>query len=75
MPREVVTVQVGQCGNQIGSAFWAAALREHAAANPDGLYDDAMSSFFQNVDTRFQPPMYAMVHRLPAAAPPRPLPV
>ena len=22
MPREIITLQVGQCGNQIGSEFW-----------------------------------------------------
>ena len=27
MVREVITVQVGQCGNQIGSRFWDLALR------------------------------------------------
>lgn len=22
MPREIITLQVGQCGNQIGAEFW-----------------------------------------------------
>lgn len=43
MPRELITVQVGQCGNQIGCKFWELALKEHAAYNPAGLYDDAIS--------------------------------
>ena len=30
MPRELITLQVGQCGNQIGWRFWDLALREHA---------------------------------------------
>lgn len=47
-----VVVQVGQCGNQIGCCFWDLALREHAAVNQKGIYDDAISSFFRNVDTR-----------------------
>ena len=34
MPRELITVQIGQCGNQIGCKFWEMALKEHAAANP-----------------------------------------
>ena len=54
MPREIVTIQVGQAGNQIGCRFWDLALREHAAFNPTGIYDDALSSFFRNVDTRYQ---------------------
>jgi tubulin epsilon len=53
MPREIITVQVGQAGNQIGCRFWDLALREHAAFNPQGVYDDALSSFFRNVDTRY----------------------
>ncbi|KAF8067140.1 Tube1 [Scenedesmus sp. PABB004] len=57
MPRELVTVQVGQCGNQVGCRFWELALREHAAYNPAGLYDDALSSFFRNVDARHEPPI------------------
>jgi tubulin epsilon len=57
MPRELITVQVGQCGNQIGCRFWELALREHAAYNPAGVYDDALSSFFRNVDRRQQPPL------------------
>ena len=50
MPREVVTVQIGQCGNQIGSRFWDLALREHALHNPLALYDEPLSSVFVNVD-------------------------
>lgn len=57
MPRELITVQVGQCGNQIGCRFWELALREQAAYNPGGVYDDAISSFFKNVDQRYEPPM------------------
>ena len=45
MPREIITIQVGQCGNQIGMRFWDLALREHAERGI--LFDDAMSSFFK----------------------------
>lgn len=47
-----IVVQVGQCGNQVGSRFWDLALREHASVNKKGIYDEALSSFFRNVDTR-----------------------
>jgi len=30
MPREFITIQVGQCGNQIGREFWKMALNEHS---------------------------------------------
>ena len=51
MPREVVTLQVGQCGNQIGCRFWELALKEHASIS-NGKFDDSLSTFFRNVDTR-----------------------
>ena len=57
MPREIITVQCGQCGNQIGWRFWDLALREHAAQNKDGVFDEAFSSFFRNVDTRYADPI------------------
>ena len=57
MPREVVAIQVGQCGNQIGQRFWELALREHALCSEDRdtpslPYTDALSSFFRNVDSK-----------------------
>ena len=55
MVREVVTVQVGQCGNQIGTRFWDLALREHAQEAKSTAYDPPMSAFFRNVDTRHTP--------------------
>lgn len=51
-----IVLQVGQCGNQIGCRFWDLALKEHAAVNKKGLYDEPISTFFQNVDTRSSPP-------------------
>ncbi|KAE8602665.1 hypothetical protein XENTR_v10014076 [Xenopus tropicalis] len=47
-----IVVQVGQCGNQIGCRFWDLALREHASVNKKGIFDEALCSFFRNVDTR-----------------------
>uniref|UniRef100_A0A914MJ26 GRIP domain-containing protein n=1 Tax=Meloidogyne incognita TaxID=6306 RepID=A0A914MJ26_MELIC len=35
--REIVTIQVGQCGNQIGSKFWEVISDEHGI-QPDGSY-------------------------------------
>ncbi|XP_076456635.1 tubulin epsilon chain-like [Babylonia areolata] len=51
-----IVIQVGQCGNQIGCRFWDLALREHAAVNKNGLYDEPLSSFFRNVDSRHDDP-------------------
>ena len=54
-------IQVGQCGNQLGRRFWDCALHEHSehvkqtAASGRGaavpIYDDALSTFFRNVDS------------------------
>ncbi|XP_064652208.1 tubulin epsilon chain-like [Lineus longissimus] len=52
-----IVVQVGQCGNQIGTRFWDLALREHASTNKRGVYDESISSFFRNVDTRYDDPV------------------
>eukprot|EP01035_Chromulina_nebulosa_P018094 gene18094-23743_t len=42
--RETITVQVGQCGNQIGNQFWSKLLLEHEHT-PDN--DEALSAFFR----------------------------
>lgn len=39
MPREIITLQVGQCGNQVGAAFWQQLCLEHGIA-PDGTCVD-----------------------------------
>lgn len=36
--REIVHVQVGQCGNQIGGQFWETISAEHGV-NPQGKYE------------------------------------
>ncbi|CUI14870.1 epsilon tubulin, putative [Bodo saltans] len=43
MPREVVTVQVGQCGNQMGSKFWDVLLQEHLT-HPE--FEEARDALF-----------------------------
>ena len=39
MPREIITLQVGQCGNQIGNEFWKMLCAEHGIRN-DGILED-----------------------------------
>ncbi|KAJ3270822.1 Tubulin gamma-2 chain [Terramyces sp. JEL0728] len=39
MPREIITLQVGQCGNQIGHEFWSRLCAEHGI-RPDGILQD-----------------------------------
>lgn len=58
--RETVTIQVGQCGNQIGNQFWSQMLLEHEKT-PDT--DDALSAFF-----RFAPQKDGRTHAMKARA-------
>jgi len=37
MPREIISLHVGQCGNQIGSKYWEVVSQEHGLAE-DGTY-------------------------------------
>ncbi|GFY68614.1 tubulin gamma-1 chain [Trichonephila inaurata madagascariensis] len=39
MPREMITLQIGQCGNQIGDEFWKKLCAEHGI-NPEGILED-----------------------------------
>jgi len=39
MPREIITIQAGQCGNQVGCEFWKQIVKEHGI-RPDGILED-----------------------------------
>jgi hypothetical protein len=62
MPREIVTLQCGQCGNQIGSEFWKQLCREHGIA-PNGMLEDYATQgddrkdvfFYQADDDKYIP--------------------
>ena len=63
MPREIITLQVGQCGNQIGMEFWKQLCLEHGIG-PDGMLEDFASNgggdrrdvfFYQADDEHFIP--------------------
>lgn len=47
-----IVLQIGQCGNQIGSEFWSSALKEHASHDNTGTFSESVSSFFRNVNTK-----------------------
>lgn len=47
MPKELITLSVGQCGNQLGLRFWEAAVAESTMHSSDGSSDDSMSVLFQ----------------------------
>ncbi|KAI3429359.1 hypothetical protein D9Q98_005454 [Chlorella vulgaris] len=64
MPRELVTLQVGQCGNQVGAEFWRKLCSEHGINN-DGIVEEWAASgatgdrkdvfFYQADDERYIP--------------------
>ncbi|VDK63495.1 unnamed protein product, partial [Onchocerca ochengi] len=37
MQREIITVQIGRCGNRVGTKFWEIIANEHGI-EPDGFY-------------------------------------
>ncbi|KAI9730856.1 MAG: gamma-tubulin [Cirrosporium novae-zelandiae] len=62
MPREIITIQAGQCGNSVGSSFWQQLCQEHGI-NQDGNLEDFATEggdrkdvfFYQSDDTRYIP--------------------
>jgi len=62
MPREIITLQIGQCGNQIGSEFWKQLCAEHGI-NANGVLEDYAQGgddrkdvfFYQADDERYVP--------------------
>ena len=52
MVREIVNVQVGQCGNQIGSRFWQTLCQEHSI-NMEGEYIGAREEELDRVNVFF----------------------
>ncbi|KAF2659793.1 tubulin-domain-containing protein [Lophiostoma macrostomum CBS 122681] len=62
MPREIITIQAGQCGNSVGQQFWQQLCQEHGI-NQDGNLEDFATEggdrkdvfFYQSDDTRYIP--------------------
>lgn len=69
MPRELITLQAGQCGNQIGSQFWEHLCREHGIAKDgtledfatDGQAGDRKDVFFYQADDEHYIPRAILV--------------
>ena len=54
MVREIVHVQVGQCGNQIGTAFWETMTEEHKLDKEGKVTKEATDTNGDGVDDREQ---------------------
>ena len=52
MPREIITLQVGQCGNQIGFEFWKQLCLEHGIS-PDGTLEEFAADGMDRKDVFF----------------------
>ncbi|XP_063631247.1 tubulin beta chain-like [Cydia splendana] len=50
--REIVHVQAGQCGNQIGSKFWEIISDEHGVG-PDGVYNGENPMQLERIDVYY----------------------
>ncbi|QQK47124.1 Gamma tubulin, putative [Penicillium digitatum] len=64
MPREIITIQAGQCGNNVGSQFWQQLCQEHGISADGNLEEHATDGaagdrkdvfFYQSDDTRYIP--------------------
>lgn len=62
MPREIITLQVGQCGNQLGMNFWAQLCSEHGIDAEGMVQENAMNEddrkdvfFYQSDDDHYIP--------------------
>ncbi|KAI0225172.1 gamma-tubulin [Massospora cicadina] len=68
MPREIITLQTGQCGNQVGQVFWQQLCAEHGI-NPDGILEpfateaagDRKDVFFYQADDEHYIPRAILV--------------
>ncbi|KAK2764414.1 gamma-tubulin [Arachnomyces sp. PD_36] len=60
MPREIITIQAGQCGNNVGSQFWQKLCLEHGISQDGNLEEfateggDRKDVFFYQVRARIQ---------------------
>lgn len=50
--REIVSLQVGQCGNQIGAAFWETISAEHGISD-DGHYVGTMDAQIERAEVYY----------------------
>jgi len=71
MPREIITLQVGQCGNQIGAEFWKLLCAEHGI-NQRGILeeyatngDDRKDVFFYQADDEHYIPRALLIDMEP----------
>ncbi|KAI9673342.1 MAG: gamma-tubulin [Trizodia sp. TS-e1964] len=68
MPREIITIQAGQCGNSVGSQFWQQLCQEHGISQDGNLEDfateggDRKDVFFYQVINGIQTGAYKNIY-------------
>ncbi|KAI9792663.1 MAG: gamma-tubulin [Peltula sp. TS41687] len=68
MPREIITIQAGQCGNSVGSQFWQQLCQEHGISQDGNLEDfateggDRKDVFFYQVINSIQTGAYKNIY-------------
>lgn len=74
MAGEIITIQVGQCGNQIGKHFWLQLAKEHGIekdgqgiTNNEEVRDDDTNPFFKLNDSNRYTPRALMLDLEPSA--------
>ena len=50
MPREIVHIQAGQCGNQIGAKFWEIISDEHGIGVNGAPQDDVVDLQLERIE-------------------------
>ncbi len=50
MPREIVHIQAGQCGNQIGAKFWEIISDEHGISVNGTPQDDVVDLQLERIE-------------------------
>lgn len=50
--REIVSIQAGQCGNQIGAKFWETVCEEHGI-EANGTYSGSSSTQLERINVYF----------------------
>ncbi|KAK9896039.1 tubulin-domain-containing protein [Cystobasidium minutum MCA 4210] len=73
MPREIITLQAGQCGNQIGSEFWSQLCLEHGINQQGTLEEYAGGASTSSLDRGTPVPPTPTSPSYPAAGPSNPV--
>jgi tubulin beta len=60
MGREIIHIQVGQCGNQIGNSFWQNITQEHGVdatgkCTGSDLQKERLDVYFNDANSRYVP--------------------